>query len=59
MARQRVTAVMRAPGFAEAFLRRGNDKAEMQEMLAELEILMTKSGISGLPPMGAIVAANA
>jgi hypothetical protein len=59
MARDRATAVIRAPGFAEAFLRRGNDKAEMQKMLEELEALMTQAGIGGLAMMGAMVAAQA
>ena len=59
MARTRATAVMRAPDFAKAFLRRANDKEEMKKMLAELEMLMTKAGISELPLMGVIVAAQA
>ncbi len=59
MARKRATAVMRAPGFAKAFLRRANDTAEMKAMLAELEILMTKAGTSELPLMGAMAAAQA
>ncbi|MBL6954476.1 MAG: hypothetical protein ISR50_17695 [Alphaproteobacteria bacterium] len=59
LARSRATAVMRAPGFAEAFLRRGNDRAEMQKMLVELEMLMAKAGISSLPLMGAMASAQA
>ena len=59
IARNRAVAVMRAPGFAEAFLRRGNDKLEMQKMLTELETLMSKSGINNLSMMGAMVAAQA
>ena len=58
-ARERASAVLRSPGFAEAFLRRGNDKAERREMLAELESLMTKAGVGDLPLMGAMVAAQA
>lgn len=45
-ARKRVVAVLRAPGFAEAFTRRADDNAEIKTMLAELETLMSKSGIS-------------
>jgi hypothetical protein len=59
MARSRATAVMRAPGFAEAFLRRGTDKAQMHEMLVELEALMTQAGIGGNPLMGTMAAAQA
>jgi hypothetical protein len=58
-ARARAAVVLRSPGFAEAFLRRGQDKKQMQEMLVELEDLMTKAGISDLPLMGAMVAAQA
>ena len=58
-ARQRASVVLRSPGFAQAFLRRGGDKVEMQKMLKELESLMTKAGISELPLMGAMVAAQA
>ena len=59
MARKRASTVLRSPGFAEAFLRRGSDKVEMQKMLLELEELMTKAGIGELPLMGAMVAAHA
>jgi hypothetical protein len=58
-ARQRASTVLRSPGFAEAFLRRGSDKTEMQKMLVELETLMTKAGIGELPLMGAMVTAQA
>ena len=59
LARQRASKVLRSPGFAEAFLRRGTDKAEMQKMLVELESLMSQAGIGDLGPMGAMVAAQA
>ena len=36
-AHARAAVVLRSPGFAEAFLRRGQDKKQMQEMLLELE----------------------
>lgn len=59
IARQRATAVMRAPGFAEAFLRRANGKAEMGKMLVELETLMTRAGIVESSLLGVMAAAHA
>jgi len=59
IARQRATAVMRAPGFAEAFLRRANGKSEMGKMLVELETLMTRAGIVENSLLGVMAAAHA
>ena len=58
-ARGRAITVLRSPGFAEAFLRRGQDKLQMKTMLVELETLLTKAGINDLPLIGAMAAAQA
>jgi hypothetical protein len=58
-ARGRAMMVLRSPGFTEAFLRRGQDKLQMQAMLTELETLLTNAGINDLPLLGAMAAAQA